>query len=254
MQKRSLTPEIEVSILGLGTVKFGRNQGVKYPHGFNLPTEIDISNLLSMASEHGINLLDTAPAYGESEARLGKLLKEQRHDWVISSKAGEIFTGECSYYDFTPAAIIKSVEQSLRRLNTDYLDLLLIHSDGNDEEIIHKHQIFDTLKNLQQQGKIRASGFSSKTLVGGMLALEHLDVVMATLRPDALAELPIIEQAAATHKSVIIKKALSSGHQIHNIQEVFKFLLSYVAIKSIIVGTINPMHLLQNIRAIQQNF
>ena len=62
---------IEVSIISLGTVKFGRNQGVKYPKLFNLPTDAEIAALLHDAKQLGINLLDTAPAYGKSEERLG---------------------------------------------------------------------------------------------------------------------------------------------------------------------------------------
>lgn len=60
---------IEVSCLGLGTVKFGRNQEVKYPNNFSLPEDKQISALLDQAKGFGINLLDTAPAYGSSEQR-----------------------------------------------------------------------------------------------------------------------------------------------------------------------------------------
>ena len=58
---------LQVSPLGLGTVKFGRNQGVKYPQAFNLPSDREALALLELAWDLGINLLDTAPAYGESE-------------------------------------------------------------------------------------------------------------------------------------------------------------------------------------------
>ena len=64
---------IEVSALGLGTVKLGRNEGVKYPSGFELPDDASVSRLLQLAADAGINLLDTAPAYGSSEERIGKL-------------------------------------------------------------------------------------------------------------------------------------------------------------------------------------
>jgi len=63
---------LEVSALGLGTVKFGRNTGVKYPAGFELPSAAEIGELLAVARDLGINLLDTAPAYGSSEERIGK--------------------------------------------------------------------------------------------------------------------------------------------------------------------------------------
>ena len=65
---------IKVSPLGLGTVKLGRNQQVKYPHGFTLPDDKTVKELLALTWDLGINLIDTAPAYGNSEERLGALL------------------------------------------------------------------------------------------------------------------------------------------------------------------------------------
>ena len=79
---------INVSRLGLGTVKFGRNKGVKYPKGFELPSDKECAALLELSQELGINMLDTAPAYGTSEERLGKVLTGQRDRWVIVGKAG----------------------------------------------------------------------------------------------------------------------------------------------------------------------
>ncbi len=136
--------DIRISRLGLGTVKLGRNQSVKYPESFELPSDVDTRQLLHCARDLGINLLDTAPAYGVSEERLGYLLRGERKEWVICTKAGEEFSRDyesdgSSNFDFEATALRKSVERSLRRLRTDYLDLVLIHSDGNDEYLIHHH-------------------------------------------------------------------------------------------------------------------
>ncbi|WP_256659976.1 aldo/keto reductase, partial [Pseudomonas sp. LS-2] len=60
---------IEVSPIGLGTVKLGRDQGVKYPNGFTIPDDNEAQMLLKQARDLGINLIDTAPAYGRSEER-----------------------------------------------------------------------------------------------------------------------------------------------------------------------------------------
>ena len=80
---------LQVSALGLGTVKLGRNQDVKYPRAFELPDDRSAAALLDRARGLGINLLDTAPAYGSSEERLGGLLAGQREHWIICSKVGE---------------------------------------------------------------------------------------------------------------------------------------------------------------------
>ena len=103
--------DIVISRIGLGTVKFGRNQQVHYPQGFDLPTDKAILDLLSLARDLGINLLDTAPAYGSSEERLGKLLKGQRDQWVLATKAGEEFIDGASHYDFKPQTLRRRIER-----------------------------------------------------------------------------------------------------------------------------------------------
>src|SRR3546814_522817 len=127
----------QVSPLGLGTVKLGRDQGVKYPNGFQIPDDDEARMLLKLARDLGINLIDTAPAYGRSEERLGPLLRGQRQDWVIVSKVGEEFSDGQSHHDFSAAHTRLSVERSLKRLETDYIDLVLVHSDGNDLAILN---------------------------------------------------------------------------------------------------------------------
>ncbi len=76
---------LTVSALGLGTVKIGRDKGVKYPNSFTIPDDRAVTELLAQAQDLGINLIDTAPAYGHSEQRLGQLMS-QRQDWVIVTK------------------------------------------------------------------------------------------------------------------------------------------------------------------------
>ena len=106
---------LRVSPIGLGTTKLGRTQALKYPEPFELPSDDQIRELLATAREFGVNLIDTAPAYGTSEERLGALLPN-RSDWVIVTKAGEEFVDGPSHFDFSPAAITRSVERSLQRL------------------------------------------------------------------------------------------------------------------------------------------
>jgi aryl-alcohol dehydrogenase-like predicted oxidoreductase len=246
---------IEVSVLGLGTVKLGRSQGVKYPEAFVLPDDREVGHLLCVAESLGINLLDTAPAYGHSEERLGKQLKGHRQNWVISTKAGETFIDGKSYYDFSEQAVVQSVEASLRRLQTDYIDILLIHSNGDDEEIILEHHIFDTLKQLRQAGKIRAFGMSTKTVAGGILTVEQAEVAMVTYHPSATDDLAVIQRAHALNKGILIKKAFASGHSKLSASECMSFVLAEPGVSSVIVGTINPLHLRENAASVcRQNF
>jgi aryl-alcohol dehydrogenase-like predicted oxidoreductase len=250
MKKKLLgNTDIEISPLGLGTVKFGRNQGVKYPHGFEIPDEAALADLLSLAKDLGINMLDTAPAYGTSEERLGRLLAGQRGDWVIVGKAGEEFEGGESFYNFTPEHFEMSLERSLKRLNTDYIDILLLHSDGHDVENL-SDDIIATMAGFKQRGMVRAIGASTKTAAGGIRALEHMDAVMAVYTADYRDEEPVLDYAAAHNKGVILKKALNSGHN-SDVGKAFEFAFSHPGVTAAIVGTINPVHLRENVAALK---
>lgn len=244
--------DLEVSALGLGTVKLGRDKGVKYPENFQIPDDQQALALLDKAWQLGINLIDTAPAYGRSEQRLGELLPQLPHDWRICSKAGESFnseTGESSF-DFTADGIKRSVEQSLQRLGRDQIDIMLIHSDGNDLSIIDQHRALETLNELKSQGLIRATGMSTKTVEGGLRTLEHADIAMVTHNLAYQGEQAVLDAANERNKSVFIKKAFASGHLPEGtdaISESFKLIYQNPAVASVIVGTINPVHLADNV-------
>lgn len=244
--------ELEVSPVGLGTVKFGRNENVKYPEAFSLPDDNTIKNLLSHAQSLGINLLDTAPAYGTSEERLGKLLRSSRHDWIIISKAGEYFENGASHYDFTPHAITQSVENSLKRLQTDYLDGMLIHSDGNDMKIINQFEVFDTLENLKQKGWLRSYGMSTKTTEGGLETIRHSDMAMVSYNPSDSENKTVIDKAQVLNKGILIKKALASGHLSKladkaPVQTAINMIFAHPGVTSVIFGTLNSDHLTENV-------
>lgn len=241
---------IEISPLGLGTVKFGRNQGVKYPEGFDIPSEETLSELLTLAHDLGINMLDTAPAYGISEERLGRLLSGQRNKWIIVCKAGEEFEDGQSSYNFTPDHFKYSLDRSLKRLNTDHIDIFLVHSDGQDIEILQNDDLIKTMNSFKEQGLVRAIGASTKTHDGGIKALELMDIVMAMYTRDYQDEKAVLDYAAQCNKGVILKKTLSSGHS-DNIDGAFRFSLSHQAVDSLIVGTINPVHLKKNVEIIK---
>ncbi len=243
---------IDVSILGLGTVKLGRDQGVKYPEGFIIPDDRKAANLISLARSLGINLIDTAPSYGNSEERLGSLLSGQRDQWVICSKVGEEFEGGKSRFDFTPEHTRFSVERSLKRLRTDVIDIVLVHSDGNDETIIREYNTLEALADLKAEGKIRAFGMSTKTIAGGLLAAEQSDGVMVTWNLQYDTEVPVIDYCRDHNKGVFIKKVLASGHAAlpsdeDPVKKSFDMIFGHAGVSSAIVGTINPQHLADNI-------
>ena len=143
-------------------------------------------NLLRQAFDLGVNFFDTGDTYGEGygEEILAKALKQQRHDIVIGTKFG---------YDFytyvvreghqerpqkwTPGFVRYACEQSLRRLDTDYIDLYQLHNPKMDA--IEDDELFDTLDELVKEGKILHYGFAIGPDIGweeeGTAAVEYRD-------------------------------------------------------------------------------
>ena len=104
----------------------------------------------------------------------------------------------------------------------------------------------DTLLELKHEGLIKAVGMSTKTVEGGLWCVENMDVVMATYNPAYTDELPVLQRAAELNKGVL------SGHADANaggggVEAALEFVFSQPAVDSVIVGTINPAHLRQNV-------
>jgi len=263
METRPLYPGgPDVSVLGLGTVKLGRREGVKYPHDFEIPDDAHAGALIARAHGLGINLIDTAPAYGTSEERLGRLLEGQREKWVIVTKAGETFENGESTFDFSPGAIRASVGRSLERLRTDFIDAAILHSDGNDLEIIDRSGALESLVELRDKGRIGAVGVSTKTVEGGLRAVDRLvelgndGVVMVTYNLAHREEGVVIDRAHEKGVGVLIKKGLQSGYVVSDVRtsidpiaESMRCVLGKHGVSSMVVGTINTDHLESNVRA-----
>lgn len=245
---------LDISAISLGTVKIGRNQGVKYPQAFDLPDDGAVLDLLDAAHQAGINLIDTAPAYGTSEQRLGELLPRvaDGRDFLVGTKAGEIFRDGKSCFDFTPEAIRASVERSANRLRRETLDMVLVHSDGNDLEALAAGSL-DALKQCKSAGMIRCCGFSGKTVAGGIAALEAgADVVMVTHNLAYDGEGAVIERARELNRGVLIKKALNSGHlsdQPNAAELSIRHSLATPGVTSLVIGTLSIDRLQQNAAA-----
>jgi aryl-alcohol dehydrogenase-like predicted oxidoreductase len=240
---------VSVSPIGLGTTKFGRTEQLKYPEPFELPSDRQIRQLLEVAGGFGVNLIDTAPAYGTSEQRIGELLAD-REGWVIITKVGEEFVAGRSRFDFSPAAVRTSVERSLVRLRRDRLDIVLLHSSGDDLTILRESGAVDALMELREAGVILAMGASTKTLEGGLLAVELCDVVMVTLNRRDRSQIPVIEAADRAGVCVLIKKALASGHD-RDPNQALVDVVTTRGVDSVIVGTVNSEHLAANCRAVE---
>lgn len=129
------------------------NQYSTNPH--NLP----VKDILTLAFQHGLNAIDTSPYYGPSEEILGQALQKvefARENYFICTKAGRVKLDD---FDYSRENVRRSVERSLKRLNTDYLDLVYMH----DIEFVEEAQIYEALeelKALKEEGVVKNFGIS----------------------------------------------------------------------------------------------
>lgn len=145
--------DLKVSRLCMGGCPMGG-------YGWGDVQEKELIDAVQTAVENGVNFFDTADTYGlgQSEKTLAKGLGNRKKDVIIQSKFGVRFGKEGTCYDNSPAYIREALEGTLKRLNTDYVDIYVIHyRDG----ITPMAEVVDTLEDLKRQGKIRYFGLSN---------------------------------------------------------------------------------------------
>lgn len=153
----------EVTVLGFGAMEL---RGT--PHRNPRPLDEDVAGaVLNAVLDEGITFIDTSIDYALSEERIGRHIGSRRDEYVLASKAGcpldfapDATPGRPLPHDYSPANIRAGVEQSLRRLRTDRLDLVQLHISPS-LEVLHRDDVLDTLRTLRGEGKILAFGVSS---------------------------------------------------------------------------------------------
>lgn len=136
---------LRVSRIGLGVLQ----TAVKYDYDHT-------ERLLNAALDAGINVIDTAHGYRNSEERIGRAISHRREEFIVATKSG----GQ------TRKGFWESLEESLRRLRTDYVDIYQFHGadKGSEEYIFQGETTIECMREAQEQGKIRFIGFSSHSL------------------------------------------------------------------------------------------
>jgi len=160
-----------VSEIGFGAWGIGGNNKGSVAYG---PIdEGEARRALLSAVDAGVNFFDTADFYGfgNSESIIGTTLRSYRNQLIIATKFGMLdATGS---QDFSPGYIRQAVDASLRRLQTDYIDLYQLHSPPIDL-VITGGEIVATLESLKKSGKIRSYGISVRSPEDGLIAVRDL--------------------------------------------------------------------------------
>ncbi len=209
--------ELKVSRLGLGCAALGNVYG-----GIS---EEEAIRLVHQAIEAGLNFFDTAPFYGNrlSEMRLGKALQGFRQNVILASKAGHYQNG----FDFSAQGIRQSCEESLRQLNTDYLDILQLHDIEYADQRQLEQEALPTLQSLKQQGLVRYIGITSYSLslLNRLIQHHEVDVVLSychynllgqrlqdQLLPAAMNRQIGVINASVTHMGVLTEQGPPPWH------------------------------------------
>jgi len=147
MERRRLgRTSITVSALGFGASEFGQERiALKMA-----------ASILGSALDAGLNVIDTAACYGNSEELIGRAVGHRRKDFYILTKCGH--ASGLRFEDWTPALVEPSIDRSLKRLRTDYLDVVQLHSC--DERQLRQGELIHALQRARDKGKLRYIGYS----------------------------------------------------------------------------------------------
>ena len=194
-----------VSEIGLGTWQFG----TKWGEAFN-PEEAE--NILKTAYENGINFIDTADIYnaGESEKSIGKFMKDTGTDFFVATKCGRALNPHTAEM-YTPESVENFAEESLKRMQVEKLDMLLLHCPPSS--VYKKDDIFAKLEKMKQSGKVLSYGVSVEKVSEAIDAMNYpisaIEIVFNMFRLKPADEL--FPKCKAENIGVIARVPLASG-------------------------------------------
>ncbi len=277
---------LEVTTLAYGAMEL-RGPG---PMGGRQLDPGHVDRLLNQVLDSGINFIDTSPDYGDSEEHIGRALSARRDEFFLASKCGcQVGGGPSAVgpmaHVFTRENVRAGVEQSLRRMRTDYLDVVQFHGSPSPA-VLEENGAVAELEALRDEGKIRFIGMSGTLpdLPGqiGMGVFDEFQIPYSALERDHEA---LIAEAAAAGAGVVVRGGVARGTPVATeetftsvpefirpmlegqrdtferagIEEILggmsrmefmlRFTLSHPGMTTTIVGTANPEHLAANVAA-----
>ena len=283
---------LQVGALGFGAANIG----------FTDISDANMDRMLRAALELGVNLIDTAAMYGDSEEKIGRALRGRRQRYLLSTKCGRCLPPrrspngffvraqrklrrlmgleeEYESLDWHPRALEWSIHRSLRRLKTDCIDILFLHSCS--EETLQKTEVLEVLHRARKSGKVRFLGYSGER-PAALHAIQsgHFEALQLSINiADQDGIDTVLPLAIRKGMGVIAKRPLANclwksalrpdpvlypHHQVYweRFRELrydfllndraaeigLRFTLSVPGAHTAIAGTTNPEHLLENAR------
>lgn len=262
--------DMNVSILGFGGAEIG----------FQGASVEQVDRLLGSALDAGLNVIDTAECYRNSEELIGRTVSHRRDDYYLFTKCGH--AAGLDLPDWDPAMLEQSIDRSLKRLKTDYVDLIHLHSCT--EELLRRGEVIEVLERAKEKGKTRYIGYSGDHKAA-MFAVRsgRFDSLMISLNiadQEALAE--TIPEAQQRGMGVVIKRPVANVAWRHvsepepnayehaywqrlqqlaypflkpdepaSVGTALRFALSVPGVHTAIVGTANPSRWAENAKLLE---
>jgi len=267
---------LAVTMLGYGAMEL---RGA--PRGRDV-TEAQAETILHAALDAGINYIDTSIDYGVSEERIGRYISDRRSEYYLASKCGCVVgappapRGERNRHVFTRDNILAGVEQSLRRMRTDYLDVVQFHSSPS-RETLERDGALEIVLELKRAGTIRFVGMSG-TLpnLPEHIAMGVFDVFQIPYSAVEREHEALVTAAAKAGAGIVIRGGAAKGaptagkqagvqwerwRQVHlddlldsmsPMEFILRFTFTHPDMHTNIVGTIDPEHLRHNVDVVRQ--
>jgi aryl-alcohol dehydrogenase-like predicted oxidoreductase len=245
-------------------------------------TDAQAETILNAVLDAGINYIDTSIDYGVSEERIGRYIGDRRAEYYLASKCGCLVgaapapRGQTSPHVFTRDNILAGVEQSLVRMQTDYLDVLQFHISPS-RHTLEEHGALETVLELKRAGTIRFIGMSG-TLpnLADHLAMDVFDVFQIPYSAVEREHEAVITAAAKAGAGIVIRGGAAKGaptegkqaglqwerwQKVHlndllegmtPMEFILRFTFTHPDLHTNIVGTISPGHLQHNVNVLLQ--
>ena len=207
MQYRTLgKTNFNVSAISLGTWQVGGKWGSDFD-------DLNADKILHLAIDHGVNFIDTADVYsgGLSEAAVGRVVRSRSERVYVATKCGRQINPHQNA-GYQPQVLRQYVEDSLRRLRLDTLDLIQLHCPP--DEVYYRPEIFELFDRLREEGKILHLGVSVEKVEQGLKAIEFPNVTTIQIIFNVFRQRPqelFFREAQRRNVGIIVRVPLASG-------------------------------------------